>query len=210
MDLYEVLGVSRDATPAEIHKAYRAASKKAHPDMPDGSEEKFNLVKLAKDVLTDEKRRAHYDRTGDAKQTEPDNAEATAMNIAFGALGAVCAVIDARGAQYDDFDVLGDAKRRLGQEIAQIERNKRQSLTNIARTERLAAKIHPKKGKKDRLSPLIAASLVRMRGDVAGLDQRIGEHKMAMEILNDLEFSGAELAQADKPLLGGMFNYGGP
>jgi curved DNA-binding protein CbpA len=212
MDLYEALGVARDATAAEIHKAYRRASKKAHPDMPGGSEEKFALVKLAVDVLTDDKRRAHYDRTGEAQATAPDNAEANAMNIAFGAVGAVCASIDARGADYDEFDVLGDAKKRLGQEIAQIENNKRQSLRNIERTERLAARIHPKKGKTDRLSPLIHASLVRMRSEVAGMDQKIADYKLAVEILNDLEFSSEKPPKVEQARLRddfGVFTFTG-
>lgn len=67
-DYYEVLGVSKDASPEEIKKAYRRLARKHHPDVskePD-AEEKFKEVKEAYDVLSDPQRRANYDRFGHA------------------------------------------------------------------------------------------------------------------------------------------------
>lgn len=66
-DYYEVLGVSRDATPEQIKKAYRKMAMKVHPDVasdPD-SAEKFKEVQEAYEVLHDEHKRAVYDRGGD-------------------------------------------------------------------------------------------------------------------------------------------------
>ena len=62
-DLYDVLGVARDADSDEIKRAYRAAAKKFHPDA-EGNSYFFRLIQQAYETLSDPDRRAAYDRTG--------------------------------------------------------------------------------------------------------------------------------------------------
>uniref|UniRef100_UPI00286E01BA DnaJ domain-containing protein n=1 Tax=Nocardioides sp. TaxID=35761 RepID=UPI00286E01BA len=66
-DLYELLGVSRDADAAAIKKAYRGLARQLHPDVnPDpATQEKFKEVSRAYEVLSDPQKRAAYDRGGD-------------------------------------------------------------------------------------------------------------------------------------------------
>ncbi|EMI22696.1 Heat shock protein DnaJ-like protein [Rhodopirellula maiorica SM1] len=66
-DLYQTLGVARDASKDDIKKAHRKLALKYHPDKnPDNKEarEKFKRVQEAYDVLSDEEKRAAYDRYG--------------------------------------------------------------------------------------------------------------------------------------------------
>jgi molecular chaperone DnaJ len=66
-DLYELLGVSREADADAIKKAYRRLARQYHPDVnPDpASQEKFKEVSRAYEVLSDPQKRAAYDRGGD-------------------------------------------------------------------------------------------------------------------------------------------------
>jgi len=68
-DYYEVLGVSKNASEADIKKAYRRLAMKYHPDRNAGdaeAEHKFKEVKEAYEILTDGQKRAAYDQFGHA------------------------------------------------------------------------------------------------------------------------------------------------
>ncbi len=99
-DYYEALGVPRNASEADIKKAYRRLAMKYHPDRNPGdkeAEENFKQTKEAYEVLTDARKRAAYDQFGHAG-VDP-NAGMGAGGPGFGA-----------GASFSDIfgDVFGD------------------------------------------------------------------------------------------------------
>jgi len=64
-DPYELLGVSRDATPGDVQHAYRRAAQASHPDhLPSdpGAADRFAALTTAYATLRDPRRRAAYDR----------------------------------------------------------------------------------------------------------------------------------------------------
>ncbi|MDE6886396.1 MAG: DnaJ domain-containing protein [Helicobacteraceae bacterium] len=65
--LYSTLGVSQNASSDEIKKAYRKLARKYHPDInkEKDAEEKFKEINAAYEILSDEKKRAQYDKFGD-------------------------------------------------------------------------------------------------------------------------------------------------
>ncbi len=84
---YEVLGVARDASDADIKKAYHKLVLKYHPDKNPGdktAEEKFKEVNNAFDILRDPQKRAAYDRYGDAAFAGGNGASAGMGGNPFG------------------------------------------------------------------------------------------------------------------------------
>jgi molecular chaperone DnaJ len=110
-DLYELLGIARDASTAEIKKAFRGLARQLHPDVSDeaDAEERFREVSEAYEVLSNPETRQLYDRFGHAglkgggfRPTHTD----------FGSLG------DLFGAFFGD-DLFGGASRRTrGADVA--------------------------------------------------------------------------------------------
>jgi DnaJ-class molecular chaperone len=65
VDPYTTLGVNKDATQADIQKAYHRLAKKLHPDLNPGNktaEDKFKEISAAYDLLSDPDKRARFDR----------------------------------------------------------------------------------------------------------------------------------------------------
>ena len=99
-DYYEVLGISKNASEAELKKAYRRAAQKYHPDRnPDDkdAEGKFKECKEAYEILSNSQKRAAYDQFGHAG-VDPS------MGGGYGPAGA------GAGASFSDIfgDVFGD------------------------------------------------------------------------------------------------------
>ena len=98
-DYYEILGLARNASEADLKKAYRRAAQKYHPDRNPGdkeAEDKFKEAKEAYEVLSDARKRAAYDQFGHAG-VDP-SAAAGGAGAGFG------------GASFSDIfgDVFGD------------------------------------------------------------------------------------------------------
>lgn len=85
-DLYELLGVSRDASQEDIKRAYRRRARELHPDAG-GDENAFKEVSHAYEVLSDPQRRARYDRFGDDGRAR--TGDPFGFGQGFGGLGDV-------------------------------------------------------------------------------------------------------------------------
>src|SRR3954470_14483334 len=86
-DYYEVLGVSRTATEAELKTAFRKLAMQHHPDRNPGDkdcESRFKEINEAYDVLKDGDKRAAYDRFGHAAFEQGNGGGAHGFSADFG------------------------------------------------------------------------------------------------------------------------------
>lgn len=85
-DYYQILGIDKKASLAEIKKAYRKLARKYHPDLNPGdkaAEAKFKEIQEAYSVLSDSKKRAQYDQFGFVGDIPPGGAHQRAYTSGF-------------------------------------------------------------------------------------------------------------------------------
>jgi molecular chaperone DnaJ len=115
-DYYEVLGVSRSATAAEIKKAYRRLARKHHPDVNPGNseaEQRFKEIQDAYAVLSNAELRKQYDTFG---HVEGDGGGGETFRRAHGGwrdTGGVNVSFDDIGSFQDLGDLFGDLFGRV-------------------------------------------------------------------------------------------------
>ena len=89
-DFYKILEIKKNATPAEIKKAYRKLSMQYHPDKnPDDDEAKgkFQDVAAAYEALSDPESRRKYDRSGEEGLNEPERQQSPFGDLFGGMFG---------------------------------------------------------------------------------------------------------------------------
>ncbi len=129
-DLYQVLGVARDADEDAVKKAFRKLAMKYHPDKNPGkaNEQRFKEVNQANEVLSDKKRRALYDEFGEDSLSQGFDPERARLIRQYGRGGGrasggggmpdgfdVQEIFGGAGGQNADFgDLIGDLFGRSG------------------------------------------------------------------------------------------------
>jgi len=122
-DLYEILGVKRDATQDDIKKAYRQLVKQYHPDAHPGDkevEEKFKKINAAYTVLSDPDKRKRYDQFGTA---DPNSNP-------FGGMGGID-LEDLLGNLFSGFGGFGGSSRHNANSTAPRRGNDIEMLVNV-------------------------------------------------------------------------------
>lgn len=176
MSHYDALGVDKNADRATIKRAYR---KKAHENHPDkgGSAETFHAVQKAYDVLSDDARRAWYDRNGTDGQINPEDEALKNLGALF------IQVVDQADVDHQDVlqlvrDNIQNARTNL---IGQIDQQK----AKVRKLESAKRRVTKKSAGPSMLSQM--------------LDAQIAANKRAMELgAENLKIFARMLAMLDE------------
>lgn len=189
MSLYEALGIDRSAPPEAIRRAYRKAAKRAHPDAPTGSPEKFAAVSVALAVLSDPDRRKHYDQTGKVDEPQVNNTEAMAMNLVMGQLDGIVGRCAQLGWKASSVDMRGDAIKGLKMSLGQLAEQKHQFSERAKAFRKLSERwTSTKKDKPNRIRMMFEMRASDCDRSVAKVDEQVAIVEMAIAILSDHQF----------------------
>ena len=197
-DLYGALGIGMNASKEDVRKAYRRKAKAAHPDTG-GSAEQFALVTLAHDTLTDEKRRRHYDETGEAGGKSPDATLNNAMELAFMTIQRLVLGILQKGGDPEEFDLVKGAIESLQANLKAMAEEVKGRERDIARAERVAKRFRAKEGKDDIFSPMWAAQIGAMKDAVRVATADKPKTEMAIALLKDADFDVKKRPESGAP-----------
>lgn len=179
-DLYETLGVAKDATKEAIKKAFRRRAKDAHPDTG-GTAEQFHALEVAHRILSDDKARERYDRDG-STEAEPDNTDAQAMSIIASNIDRLMGEEDAKFK-----DMVGDIRKAVSDDIKTAERSIGEARAYELRTIDLRKRVKGGKGAAFMLK-VFDGKLQDVARAITSLEEQIKIRRRALELLEDASF----------------------
>ena len=207
-DLYEELGVPRDATPEEIKKAYRHKAKTLHPDAPDGDEDAFKRASRAVAVLSDAAKREQYDRTGKEDTASPEEEEnARALEMISKAFSQLFTMAEFNPALHDP---LMAAKKITKMQRNEARKAQLQVETTLAKMEKTIKRLR-RKGKDVKAGKLSRVLHVLEQAAAAELERAKLEQRVCDRVLAILKEHEYEVdPPIPKPPVGGTFNMNDP
>lgn len=153
IDLYAILGVSKDAPLSAIKKAWKKMAQKFHPDKHDGDAEQFKRIALAYDVLSDEESRRKYDETGSVDEHGFSENQADVELVSM-----FSKIIDS--GEFQNKNIIKYMKSTIIKFKAEGDSERGKAKSQIIRLEKLLNRVTDKKG-----NPTVFEELVQRRID---------------------------------------------
>lgn len=207
MKLYDTLGVAVNAAKSEIKKAYRKMAKQHHPDKG-GDEEMFKQIQKAYDVLGDDIKRDHYDKTGDENHVK-DEPEKVLMAI-------FAAIIDSGDFHGNIIDRIAD---KINLEISNLKARREKGVKETVKLSKMLERVST--DGENLFEMVLNASIDKISKKLDSLDKELEQmEEMLTQVANysddkpemSIEPAGLNALEAmmrDAQRQGGMFS-GGP
>ena len=181
--LYDLLGLSQDASQVEVRAAYRKKAKKVHPDSG-GSADEFNDLSKAVAILSNPASRAKYDATGDEAGAEPDNTQSEALSL----LSAVFDALLHQGEAVIYRDVIAEMHSSIQREIASAKGDIGQTKVARLTIEKITKRFKKRKGASPLLEGLFRKRLSDFDARVSQLEYVIKVRETACGLLKGWTF----------------------
>lgn len=181
-NLYETLGVARDASEKEIKSAYRALARRAHPDVG-GDGDEFKTIATAYNCLMDPEKRKHYDTFGEID--EGDHPALVFLISLFNDL--VLEALNGR-IRFEEWDLISALKERIKRSPEQLHAAITENERRARELKKAAVRLKAKQGEDNQLAKVLLKPVAELeaaakesRSKLAQLEQRIIPE--ALEIL---------------------------
>lgn len=185
MNLYDQLGVDRDATPEEILAAGRRAQKAAHPDLG-GDAEAFRSVTRALAVLRDPRARERYDKTGEASEeaelSDEARQNAEAMSLIPSQFSGV--VANPR-LDFERVDIVGMMTSAIQAGMANLRQQIEQCRETIERIQKMEKRLKGKGAAVTHMRGMLRAQMRDQEMKIESGNHQLAVAKIAMEMLKD-------------------------
>jgi len=191
---YEELGVSTDADAEQIKAAFRRRARETHPDQG-GDREEFQRVQAAYEVLSDPKKRAHYDATGSAGVAPGD--VPTAVEMLLRAFGEA---IDHEEPGFGQFsNPLRRTEKLLAVSAAEIRHDLSQARAEHRRLTRLQKRLVRRNGEA-LLESLLESRIMPIERHIARAEAFLQRIEETLRLLDGYDFAAAGEEDATRAL----------
>jgi curved DNA-binding protein CbpA len=184
MDLYDILGVPKDASPEEIKSTFRSKAKSTHPDHG-GDAAQFTAIAKAYEVLGDPLKRAHYDETGQAPGSQD-----TERTEALGIVDIIFAEVMNQLQDYNGLvcnDLVADMRKVIVSKMAELDGQIAQTRDRIGRLHKFISRFTVSDGE-NTLAKMIEYRCTGYEKRMIGLQRGKRLHEVALDIIKDQGF----------------------
>jgi curved DNA-binding protein CbpA len=179
---YDVLGLNKNVSAAEIKRAYQLKAQLFHPDKG-GHEDDFNKVKNAYDILRNEDRRAAYDATGDDMYADENEVTRKALGEITGLFSTVADQLEPTN------DLMVVIKDILTKNLKEIETNKKKHKKTISKHEKMLKRIKNKNNVQNNIFKEVLVNKIKVsKMNIITLENNYRMNKRMFEILDDYEY----------------------
>lgn len=183
-DLYDLLGVKREATPAAIKAAYRKRAKQAHPDHG-GDPKTFALIHRAYKVLSHVERRGRYDHGGEVDELQATNHPDLA---AYEHINTLLAQVLGSDEDVMTWNLTARLSGHVGEEIKGMTAKIAKLRRAKDRAEKMRGRILRTDGEENKLAKMFDWHVNNAQAGIGTMERGIGMRKRAIEILKGYEF----------------------